>query len=54
VFTQLPLAYSPQFNRYKFEDAVTAFESTRAGKSQDGTGVIKAIISGPGVSPEEK
>lgn len=37
--------------RFKFEDAVSAFDITRAGKGinehgQD-TGVIKAIISGP-------
>jgi len=36
-------------HRYKFEDAITAFAATRAGKSEDGKGVIKAIISGPGV-----
>lgn len=41
-------------HRFKFDDAVAAFEVTRSGKSQDGKGVIKAIISGPGVSPDEK
>ncbi|KAH9482565.1 putative D-xylulose reductase A [Psilocybe cubensis] len=34
-------------HRYKFEDAVAAFKATRTGKSEDGKGVIKAIISGP-------
>lgn len=32
---------------YAFNDAITAFKATRAGKSEDGKGVIKAIISGP-------
>ena len=36
--------------RYAFEDAEVAFKATQAGKSEDGKGVIKAIISGPGVS----
>lgn len=35
--------------RYKFNDAITAFKATRSGKSDDGKGVIKAIISGPDV-----
>ncbi|KAF8914010.1 xylitol dehydrogenase [Gymnopilus junonius] len=35
-------------HRFKFEDAIVAFKATRAGKSEDGKGVIKAIISGPG------
>ncbi|KAG6880392.1 hypothetical protein C0992_007803 [Termitomyces sp. T32_za158] len=39
-------------HRYAFKDAITAFHATRAGKSQDGKGVIKAIISGPDVSPD--
>ncbi|KAF8165241.1 xylitol dehydrogenase [Crassisporium funariophilum] len=34
-------------HRFKFDDAVAAFKATRAGKSEDGKGVIKAIISGP-------
>ncbi|KAF9451669.1 xylitol dehydrogenase [Macrolepiota fuliginosa MF-IS2] len=34
-------------HRYAFNEAITAFEATRAGKSKDGKGVIKAIISGP-------
>lgn len=38
---------------FKFEDAVTAFRTTQAGKSEDGKGVIKAIISGPGVADED-
>jgi len=37
-------------HRYNFEDAEVAFKATQAGKSEDGKGVIKAIISGPGVS----
>jgi hypothetical protein len=37
--------YSPF--RYAFNDAINAFKATRAGKSEDGKGVIKAIISGP-------
>lgn len=41
------------FNRFKFDDAITAFETTKAGKSTDGKGVIKAIISGPDVSPDD-
>ncbi|KIJ56622.1 hypothetical protein M422DRAFT_22774 [Sphaerobolus stellatus SS14] len=40
-------------HRYKFDDAVDAFEVTRAGKSQDGKGVIKVVISGPDVSPDQ-
>ncbi|EIW82103.1 xylitol dehydrogenase [Coniophora puteana RWD-64-598 SS2] len=39
-------------HRYKFEDAVVAFQTTRKGKSDDGKGVIKAIISGPDVPVE--
>ncbi|KIK68040.1 hypothetical protein GYMLUDRAFT_36855 [Collybiopsis luxurians FD-317 M1] len=38
-------------HRYKFDDAVEAFKATRAGKSDDGKDVIKAIISGPDVDP---
>jgi D-xylulose reductase len=34
-------------HRFNFDEAVIAFEATRAGKSNDGKGVIKAIISGP-------
>jgi D-xylulose reductase len=41
------------FARYKFEDAVVAFEATRKGKSEDGKGIIKAVISGPGVSVDD-
>ncbi|KAF9269140.1 xylitol dehydrogenase [Marasmius fiardii PR-910] len=37
-------------HRYAFNDALTAFNTTRAGKSDDGKGVIKTIISGPDVS----
>lgn len=32
---------------FKFDDAVEAFQTTKAGKSADGKGVIKAIIDGP-------
>jgi D-xylulose reductase len=39
--------------RFAFEDAADAFKVTRMGKSGDGKGVIKAIISGPGVSVED-
>jgi len=39
--------------RYKFEDAITAFEATKKGKSEDGKGLIKAIISGPDVSVDD-
>ena len=35
--------------RYKFADAITAFNTTRTGRSEDGKGVIKAIINGPDV-----
>lgn len=34
-------------HRFKFDDAVEAFQTTKAGKSADGKGVIKAIIDGP-------
>jgi len=40
-------------HRFRFEDAISAFEATKKGKSEDGKGVIKAIISGPGVRVEE-
>ncbi|TFK75799.1 xylitol dehydrogenase [Pluteus cervinus] len=39
-------------HRYNFDDAKVAFDATLAGKSLDGKGVIKAIISGPGVSAD--
>lgn len=35
-------------HRFKFDDAIVAFKATKAGKSEDGKAVIKAIISGPG------
>ncbi|TDL29456.1 xylitol dehydrogenase [Rickenella mellea] len=41
-------------HRFQFDDAITAFNTTRKGKSEDGKGVIKAIISGPGVAVEDK
>lgn len=34
-------------HRYKFTDAIAAFKATRAGKSEDGKGVIKVMIDGP-------
>ena len=40
-------------HRYDFKSAVEAFETTKSGKSADGKGVIKAIISGPDVDPNE-
>ncbi|KAJ7638926.1 xylitol dehydrogenase [Roridomyces roridus] len=40
-------------HRFKFDDALVAFNATRSGKSEDGKGVIKAIISGPDVAVEE-
>jgi len=36
-------------HRYNFSDAITAFNTTRAGRSEDGKGVIKAIINGPDI-----
>ncbi|KAI0036756.1 xylitol dehydrogenase [Vararia minispora EC-137] len=36
-------------HRFKFEDAVIAFEATKKGRSEDGKGLIKAVISGPDV-----
>jgi len=38
--------------RFAFDDAVAAFHATRAGQSDDGKKLIKAIISGPGVSTD--
>ncbi|KAI9448159.1 xylitol dehydrogenase [Lactarius indigo] len=40
-------------HRFKFEEAESAFDATKKGKSEDGKDLIKAIISGPGVSVEE-
>jgi len=40
-------------HRFKFEDAIKAFDTTKVGKSEDGKGVIKAIISGPDVDPAQ-
>ncbi|KAF9464440.1 xylitol dehydrogenase [Collybia nuda] len=34
-------------HRFTFDEAIAAFKATRAGKTEDGKGVIKAIISGP-------
>ncbi|KDR83630.1 hypothetical protein GALMADRAFT_235925 [Galerina marginata CBS 339.88] len=34
-------------HRFNFDEAIVAFKATKAGKSEDGKGVIKAIISGP-------
>ena len=39
--------------RFSFEQAVEAFETTKLGKSPDGRGVIKAVISGPGVNTKD-
>ncbi|KAF7966011.1 hypothetical protein HWV62_40493 [Athelia sp. TMB] len=39
-------------HRYVFEDAKIAFKATQAGKGADGKGIIKAMISGPGVSTD--
>lgn len=40
-------------HRFTFEQAPEAFNINRLGKSPDGKAVIKAIISGPDVSPDE-
>ncbi|KAK0468221.1 xylitol dehydrogenase [Desarmillaria tabescens] len=40
-------------HRFSFQDALVAFNTTKAGKSADGKGVIKAIISGPDISLED-
>ena len=40
-------------HRFSFEQAVDAFQATRAGKSPDGKAVIKAVISGPDVDPAD-
>lgn len=40
-------------HRFSFQDAKEAFAANRAGKGPDGKPVIKAIISGPDVSPAE-
>jgi len=40
-------------NSFPFEQAIEAFKATQAGKSDDGKPVIKAIISGPDVSPDD-
>ncbi|KAI0771564.1 xylitol dehydrogenase [Trametes elegans] len=40
-------------HRYSFQQALEAFQATRAGKSEDGKPVIKAVISGPDVKPED-
>lgn len=40
-------------HRFRFEEAISAFDATKKGESEDGKGLIKAIISGPGVSVEE-
>ncbi|KAI0081715.1 xylitol dehydrogenase [Panus rudis PR-1116 ss-1] len=41
-------------HRFAFQQAVEAFEATKAGKGPDGKPVIKAVISGPDVSPDDK
>jgi len=40
-------------HRFPFGQAIEAFKATQAGKSEDGKPVIKAIISGPDVSPDD-
>ncbi|KAH8116782.1 hypothetical protein DFH11DRAFT_1724735 [Phellopilus nigrolimitatus] len=40
-------------HRFRFEDAVAAFDAAKAGKSMDGKVVIKTIISGPDVEPSD-
>jgi len=40
-------------HRFQFDQAIEAFKATQAGKSEDGKPVIKAIISGPDVSPDD-
>ncbi len=40
-------------HRFSFDQAVEAFQVTRNGKSADGKAVIKAVISGPDVSPDD-
>jgi D-xylulose reductase len=38
---------------FRFENSPLAFQTTRNGQSDDGKGVIKAIISGPGVDIDD-
>ncbi|KAH9943491.1 xylitol dehydrogenase [Epithele typhae] len=40
-------------HRFPFDKAAEAFQTTRDGKSPDGKTVIKAVISGPDVSPDD-
>ena len=40
-------------HRFPFDKAAEAFNTTRVGKSEDGKAVIKAVISGPDVSPDD-
>ncbi|KAI0036643.1 xylitol dehydrogenase [Vararia minispora EC-137] len=40
-------------HRFKFEDAVNAFEVARKGHSEDGKSTMKVIISGPGVAIDD-
>jgi len=40
-------------HRFPFDQAIVAFKATQAGKSEDGKPVIKAVISGPDVSPDD-
>ena len=40
-------------HRFTFDQAPEAFNINRLGKSPDGKAVIKAIISGPDVSPDD-
>lgn len=45
--TAYVLRFNRALSRFAFRDAITAFQATQNGKSDDGKGVIKAIISGP-------
>lgn len=48
LYPALTLANTPYIS-FRFESSPLAFQTTRDGKSDDGKGVIKVIISGPGV-----
>jgi D-xylulose reductase len=38
--------------RFKFEDALNAFQVAKKGRSEDGESAMKIIISGPGVATD--
>jgi len=50
---QCNVSRANDFNSFPFSQTRDAFETTRNGKSPDGKGVIKAIISGPDVDINE-